>query len=392
MATGISTLGQSMTQISNLKRQQVTLNDLQLQLSSGKKTNKYSGLQTDVIISKRARAEFNSLETYINNITIADRRIEEMVNTIEEFQTQAGNVANIVAGELQEGEIDLARIHDLTENIMSFMEDLVNVQDNERYVFGGAASTEKPLSLAGGTLETFLRGELADWQAGTLVTDDLISSYRNVSDNVIGYNAPLSDNDVGSVTVRADKTVEVDYTTLGNASGFRDILVAVEMMNELTETDTSEFYHIEKIKLDADDFDENVILPTDLPQTPPPGGTALTLPADLQDPAIKEEFNDENQLRADNFFAVFNDLGRMINNAIDDLDTLRFNLESDRVRLAEIKDQHTLDKNTALGTIENVENVDINEVAVSLNFLQIQLEASYRVTSTVGSLTLANFL
>ena len=390
MATGISTLGQSLTQISSIKRQQVTLNDLQLQLSSGKKTNRFSGLKTEAILSKRARAEFNSLETYVNNIKIADRRIEEMTNSITEFQAQAGNVANIIAGEIQEGEIDLDRINDLTENIISFMEDLINTQDNERYVFGGAASTEKPLSLSGGTLETFLRGELADWQAGTLTTDNLVSSYRNVTDNVIGYNAPLSDNDVGSITVRADKTVEVDYTTLGNASGFRDILVAVQMMNELTVTDTSEFYHIEKIKLDAEDFD-NAALPTDLPQTPPPG-TALALPSDLQDPVVKEEFNEENQQRANNFFQVLNDLGRMINTAIDDLDTLRFNLESDRVRLSQIKDQHVLDQNTAQSTIEDVENVDINEVAVTLNFLQIQLEASYRVTSTVGSLTLTNFL
>ncbi len=390
MATGISTLGQSMTQISNIKRQQVTLNDLQLQLSSGKKTDKFSGLQTEAIISKRTRAEFNSLETYINNIKIADRRLQEMTNTIEEFQAQAGNVANIIAGEIQEGEIDLNQVHDLTEKILPFLEDLINAQDGERYVFGGAASSEKPLSFSGGTMETFLKGELADWQAGTLNTDDLISSYRGITDNVIGYSAPISDGDVGNVTVRADKSVEVDYTTLGNENGFRDILVAVQTLNELTVTDTSEFYHIEKIKLDTDDFDD-ALLPTDLPQTPPPG-TALILPVDLEDLDVKEDFNEENQVRADNFFQIFNDLGRMINQAIDDLDDVRFGLESDRAQLNQITDQHTLDKSTAQSTISNVENVDINEVAVTLNFLQIQLEASYRVTSTVGSLTLTNFL
>ena len=134
MVTSISTLGQSLTQISNIKRQQFTLNDLQYQLSSGRISRNFSGLETNAIISKRSRAEFNSIETYINNITIADRRLEYMSTSIEELQAQAGNIADIVANEIQEGEIDLEQIHDLTEKIMDFMEDLINAQDNERYV------------------------------------------------------------------------------------------------------------------------------------------------------------------------------------------------------------------------------------------------------------------
>lgn len=390
MVTSISTLGQSLTQISNIKRQQFSLNDLQYQLSSGKISRNFSGLETNAIISKRSRAEFNSIETYMNNITIADRRLEYMSTSIEELQAQAGNIADIVASEIQEGEIDLEQIHDLTEKIMDFMEDLINAQDNERYVFGGSNTTDQPLSLASGTLSTFLKGELTDWQAETLTTQDLITSYRNTTDTVVGYNAPLTNGDVGKVTVRADKHVEIDYTTLANAKGFKDIIIATQMLNELTVTDTSEVYHIEKIKLQVEDF-EGVTVPSDLPQTAPPA-TALTLPADFDDPAVLEQLREENNLRADNFFNILNDLGRMINNAIDDLDQARFNLESDRARLSEIKDQHGLDKATVLNTISDVENADIEDVAVKLNYLQIQLEASYRVTASVSGLTLATFL
>ncbi len=390
MVTSISTLGQTLSQISNVKRQQFTLSDLQLQLSTGKISQKFSGLETNAIISKRSRAEFNSIETYINNITIADRRLEQMSTVIEELQNQAGNVANIVANEIQEGEISLDRIHDITENIIDFMEDLINAQDNERYVFGGANTTTKPLSLSSGTLSTFLKGELTDWRAETLTTDNLIASYRATTDTVIGYNAPLTNGDVGKVTVRVDKTTEIDYTTFGNADGFRDIIIATQMLNELTVTDTSEVYHIEKIKLERSDFD-GATLPSDLPQTPPPG-TSLVLPPDFSDPVVLDEFNAENDQRADNFFKIINDLGRMINQAIDDLDEVRFALESDRARLSQIKDRHILDKATVLNTISDVENADIDEVAIKLNSLQIQLEASYRVTASVSGLTLATFL
>ena len=390
MSTGISLLGQSMSQISSLKRQQIDLNDLQLQLNTGKKTQKFSGLETEAILSKRARAEFNSIETYINNIKTADRRLELMTTNIAELQAQAGNVANIIANEVQEGEIDLERVNDLTKNIIEFMEDLINQQDNERYVFGGSASRTKPLSLANGTLETFMKGNLTDWQAQTITSDELIASYRNVSDTVVGYNAQLSNNDVGNVTVRADKNIEVDYTTLANEGAFRDIIVATQMIQELTNTNTADVYHIETIKLQQEDY-EGVTLPSELPQTPPPA-TALTLPADFENnQAAYDDLQTENQERADNFFAVFNDLGRMLNSAIDDLDDLRFSLESDRARLSEITEQHTLDKANALDTISDVENADINEVAITLNFLQIQLEASYRVTASISSLSLANF-
>ena len=38
----------------------------------------------------------------------------------------------------------------------------------------------RPATLsASGTLSTFLKGELTDWQAETLTTADLITSYRN---------------------------------------------------------------------------------------------------------------------------------------------------------------------------------------------------------------------
>ena len=390
MATGISTLGQSIGQISRLKTMGATLADLQLQLTSGKKTQKFSGLGTTAILSQRARADFNAMDTYMNNLSISNRRMELMITAIEELQAQAGNVANIVANELQEGEINLDRVNDLASNVIAFMEDLVNAQDGDRYLFSGSASSTQPLSLGGGTLQTYLQGQLADWQGETLSTSSLISSYRNVSDTIVGYNAAISNGDVGNVTVRADKNVEINYTTLANASGFKDIMVATQMMQELTVTDTSQVYHIDKIKLERADF-EDALLPTDLPQTPPPG-TAMTLPADFDNAATADELVAENQQRADNFFALFNDLGRMINNAIDDLDTLRFSLESSRAQVIHMQEQHTLDQNTLLGTISDVEDADISEVALSLNFMEIQLEASYRVTASISDLNLANFL
>ena len=50
---GISTLGQFLDQIARLKTQQTQLGDLSVQISSGKKTQKLSGLESDILRTSR---------------------------------------------------------------------------------------------------------------------------------------------------------------------------------------------------------------------------------------------------------------------------------------------------------------------------------------------------
>ena len=57
---GISTLGQYLRQISELKTQQVSFTNLSQQLTSGKKTQNLSGLGNDIIRSMRSRTGVDS--------------------------------------------------------------------------------------------------------------------------------------------------------------------------------------------------------------------------------------------------------------------------------------------------------------------------------------------
>lgn len=403
MGTSISTLGQSMSQTERIKQQQLSLANLQLQLSTGKKTDRFSGLGAAGIISQRARADLNAVELYNNNITIANRRIKTMIDSVEEFKAQAENVANVIAGQIQDGEIDLKIMNDLASNILPFMEDLINTKDNERYVFSGASTNTKPLSFSSGTLETYFYGQLVDWQddlTPAVTTDTLMASYKNVPETIIGYNADISSGRTGKVLVRADKTLEIDYTTSANESGFKDVMIATQFLKQITNTDPSSPYYIDKIKLEESDY-AGVNNIADLPITPPPhtssdiftnNGVPPAAELDFTDPAVRADFAADNQARADNFFRIINDLGTMINNAIDGLDQIRYALESDRARLSEIKTSHTYDIENLKNTIGDVEDVDTTEVAMALSFQQIQLEASFRITAAISELSLAKFL
>lgn len=398
--TGISTLGQALAQIERIKDQQTLLGTLSTQLATGKKTQEFSGLGTDTLTSQRARADFKELDTYINNITNADRRISLMLKAVEEFKAQAENFANALVGFSQqsahqkgevvyyddpttpattentaigmnqaEPDVDFRTLQDLAANLYSFMDDLLNTQENDRYLLGGADTLTKPLagtSVLDATINTYV----ANWKSGTITTADLINNLSNrttatnpsaITDSTVGYSAALTAGNVQNVFVRVDNFSEIEYTALANEKPFRDVIVALSYFSNKNLPPIAD-----QVEIDAT---------TGLPVIQTEGAPG----SDLQE-------------MKDNFFAVFNDLTSMVNNAIDDIDRIRFKLEGARARINELKNSHQDQKNLLLGTIADVEDVDMSDVAIKLNTLQVQLDASFRVTARVNQLSLVNFL
>ena len=358
--TFVSTLGQALDQVERIKMTQVQLATLQTQLTTQKKSQTFEGLGTDVIASKRARANFTALENYNRNIDIADRRLKLMVQAMEEFQNQAEDVLSGIEIQTQEGEIELQALSDLARNTSAFMKDLLNTQDGDRYLFGGSETQAKPIT-DNGTLDTYIRSHLSDWINDNIDTDELIASYRDrgeMNDTVMGYSAGLSSGNSKNVYVRVDDHSEIDYTTLANSQGMRDLLAGVEMLANLDQV-------IDEVTLDEDD--------------PIPPGTAVPPGAD-------------NNERNENFYRMLNDVASMMNAALDKVDSELYQLSQTQAQLVKIQEAHKVDQSLLENTISDIEDVDLNEVAVKLNSLQIQLEASYRVTATISQLSLANYL
>lgn len=354
--TSISTLGQALDQIERIKQMQSTFGDLQLQVASGKKTQLFKGLESDVLRSKRARADIKSTETYINNIDIAERRLKLMNTAIGELKAQAENIQNALVIQTQEGEIELDTINDLAEKAFTFMVDLVNAQDGDRYLFSGSNAGQKPI-INETILDTYLEKQFTDWTGSTIDSDTLIENYRDRSilvDASVGYSSNMSA--AGSVFVRVDDASELDYTVLGNGDGFRDLLVAVGAVKKMTES-------VDEITLDDDD-------PL----------TTITAPG-----ATRNEQND-------NFYKVFNDLAAMLNGALDRIDSESFKISEATAQIDTLRKAHVEDKNNLLSIVSSVEDVDMSETALKLNFLNTQLEASFRITASVSRLTLVNFL
>lgn len=396
--TGVSTLGQALRQIENIKIQQTSLNTLSAQLTTGKKTQSFTGLGTDTLASTRARASLASLDIYINNIERADLRINLMLGSVEEFQAQTGNISDAIVNFIQEGahqrgsevlydnpstseveetvvgmtsseiDNDFQSIVDIADNLYNFMVDLLNTKDGDRYIFGGAETLTKPLN-DGGTLDAAMSSLISNWKAGTITTDDFINDLTDrtslsgnpdaITDTLIGYSSSLSSDTAGDVFVRVDESGELNYTTLANEQSFRDIIVALSFLKN------------ESLPPIADVYEDGVY-----PGTPDAQGAPGTTLEEMKD----------------NFYRVFNHVISMVDTAMDDIDSVRFNLESVRAQMKETSGEHKNQKTLLLNVVSDIEDVDVNEVAVKINALQVQLQASFSVTALTSQLSLVNFI
>ncbi len=397
--TGVSTLGQALRQIENLNSQQSLFSDLSTQLSTGKKTQSYSGLNTDALISVRSRTELSSLDIYTNNIIRADTKIAITLTSIEEFQAQSKNFSSTLTGLLQAGnhqlgqdvryddpatpnivedtivgststklDADFTSVINNANNLFDFFGELINIQDGDRYLLAGADSSEKPFT-DNGTLDAALNTLITRWKDGLITTDDLIADLTDgsalagnpdaITDSTIGFSASLSNGTAGDVFVRVDDNSEIKYTTLANEDSLRNIMVALAVMKNENLPPVVDVY-------------ESGVYPAVPDAKGAPGATA-------------EE-------QKDNFYKLYNAITAMVVNSIDEIDEVRFRAEIVRVQMSETKESHNDQRQLLLNTVSSIEDVDINEVGVKITVLRTQLEASYQVAAMTQGLSLVRFL
>ncbi len=396
--TGVSTLGQALRQIENLNRQQVQLGTLSTQLATGKKTQSYAGLNVDALTSVRSRTALTSISVYINNIQRADTIMGLTVSAVEEFQQQTEEFSDTLVSFLHEGDhqigdkvyyddpateevetiivgntsgeldTDFGSVIQHSKNLFTFLGELLNTKEGDRFLFAGADGGTQPYNDTG-TLEAAVGNLLTDWKSGAITTDELISDLFDresttananaINDATIGYSSSLSNGTAGNVFVRASENSEFKYTALANEDSFRDIMVMLAVMSNEAFPPIVDVY-------------EDGVYPGTPDQKGAPGATA-----------------DEQK---ENFYDLFDQMARRVNESIDDIDEVRFRIESVRVQMNETLESHIDQRELLQNTVSEVEDVDTNEVAVRITTLKTQLEASYQVTALTQNLTLANFL
>lgn len=396
--TGISTLNSALLQIDRIQTQQTQIDQLSFQLTTGKKTNRFSGLGSDILRSQRARSSLQSLETYRSNITIANSRMSLMMGAIEEFESYGRDIHSMMQGLSKNGvhqrgedvtyddplteEIETTKVgrtsgdpsenlyalQNLAESVYNVMIDLLNTKDGDRYLFSGADTSKKPIT-EDGFLQTVLEAKFENWKSGSLSGADFLADLQNgatanngdaVTDSTIGYSAELSSGNVGDIFVRVDDNKDVNYTTLANDPAFRDILVTVAYIKDANLGPITDVY--------------------EPPNAPPNAPDIEGAPGDT----VAEQIT--------NFYAMFDSMTSFMGEALGKLTSVKYNIGNAQTQLQKanqrLDDQGTLLQNI----VAEVEDADENEVALKLQKVLGQIENSYAVSARLQQLSLVNFI
>lgn len=141
----------------NLNRNARTMNDTQLQLSSGRKINKPSDDPVGITYSLRYRAELSSNEQYTKNVDSSLSWLDfndtvlgqagDVIQKIRELTVQASTGSN-----------PQSALDSINEEVMQLKEQLVDIANsklNGKYIFNGEQYNTKPYDFAKGADGTF---------------------------------------------------------------------------------------------------------------------------------------------------------------------------------------------------------------------------------------------
>lgn len=336
VTNNISFLGQNIAQGSRLAELNALLGDLQRQVTTQKKSETLSGLGIDATPVQRLRADIGITSTYINNIDVGTIRIKNMTDAMQEVIKLGQNVMGSINIQVREGRVDLEQIKILARDGIAFMRDLMNTEVNGRYIFAGNDTSNEPYADLD-LLNTNVSNEVANWLSGGQSVATALANIDGFTDSQMGYSATVGT--AGSIFIRADTTVEIDYTVKADSDGFQRILRGLSMAANL--------------------------------ELPDPSIDVGTLPE---------------------FHQILDHILSVTSSGITEMQNDQMGLGSKINLLDAMHERHLSDHNNLQNIVSKIEDVDTTEAIVKLQALSQQLTASYQVTRTVSQLALINFI
>ena len=336
ITTGVSTLGQSNTQIARLGELQKSMSELQRQLTTQKKHDDYSGFGFESLSLQRSRMEKGHLESYLSNIDNVTTRVKLMSTSLTKVSDIGRQLIESIQSEVRTGNVDVNTMRTLARDALNFFKDVTNTEIDGRYLFSGSSTTTQPINSLNNTNADF-QAQITNWLNGTTSTAQLMTDVNAMTTTQLGFDPSLSSS--GEVSLRIDDATEVDYTVMGNSNGFDDIMRALGLMANL--------------------------------QAPNPA----------TDTPTNDELND-----------VLDGILVIAQRGVDAVDAASTMLGSKFNMINSVQEQHEQDLALYENAIAETENADTTEIVAKIQSLQTQLSASYQVTNIVSQLSLINFL
>lgn len=335
--TTISFLGQSKTQSTQLADLRATLNDLQRQLATQKKTDSFAGFGVDAGRVQSLRTDLNEIDAYSTNIDRAVLRTKVMSETL----TEITNIANqMIDGFrlLQSGAdgVDADFLRNLAGNNLQYLGDLLNTEIQGSYLFSGNDIGNAPFTNEA-TLNANIQAEYTTWLAGGQTPAQLLANADALTGADLGYAGTLGAS--GDVIAKVDDSIEINYTLKADNPGLQEIVRGIAL------------------------------------------AANLQFPNPAVDIATEAEFEQ-----------IFAGIISTLESGITALESDHNILVSKNALMTDIKERQENERNTLQSMLDDLENVDTAEIIVRLQSLETQMTASYETANLVNQLTLVNFL
>lgn len=331
----VSFLGSTQANIARLKDMNATLTDLQRQIASTKKHDTLAGFGVDATNIQRNRTDLGRVQSYLDNISGLTSRITQMNTAMESARDAVTQMIDGITTAVRDSAADIPSLKVIAQNALDFVQDLVNLKVDGRYLFAGSDSSSAPFTDEN-ILNNNFQQQVSDWLTGVNTTAQLTANVEAYGTADLGMNPGLSAS--GPVTMRIGESTEMDYTVRADVDGFQDIIKALGFMANM--------------------------------QAPGPGD--IPTQAELDD--------------------VIQGIMNMARAGVEKLDAAATRVGGNFNLLNAVEANHESDLAMLQKLVGKMENADTTDVVTQIQALQTQLQASYQVSSIVNQLSLVNYI
>ncbi len=228
----ISTLSQNLRIDNSITSVQRRIADAQQQISTGKRSQVYSGFSgQDTRLLITLKEQRTSADSYINSINntkvkteTIDATLQQMTTVTEELRTQ---LYEQVEGLFEQSSLALSTFATAAINQMA---NLLNQTTDGKYLFNGADTNTQPVIDPATTQGAYAQPALAGGSAGIIAAAE---AFFDVDTNWNNVTTPAP----GSLSVRVDQGVDLTYGELANdSSTFEEVFDVLYAFSNTTFT------------------------------------------------------------------------------------------------------------------------------------------------------------
>jgi flagellar hook-associated protein 3 FlgL len=348
--TRVSTLAQNTLVTSYSLATKTRMAETQVQVASGMKSQRYSGIALDTSRLLNLEGQRDSASSYIASIKTVQTRVKLMTQGLSSLDEVASNIKSLVNNTRNtQAAFDVA-IWSQADNALKQVQEVLNLQDDSGYLFAGARRDQAPVDTSYATINGAAPFPATPVGGPPPLTPAAPLSQAQIDQISAAYYSGATTG--ADLSVRtSDGTTPIDYGLKGNEEAFKNLIAGLHMIRQAN----SRYPNPATSSADVDQayLDNGMELIT----------KAISGEATANYPAVVEGLRS----LAGNLAATNGTLGRSL-------------------------EQHTSFVAYTEVAIADIEQVDTAEAVVRLNSDQIALQAAFSTLAQLQEITLLNYL